>query len=515
MITTGAVPLSIKFNGGLDTTTSPINIGNESSPNCKNVHTTLSGTLVRRNGYDDIVTATNGRVCNGVFDYWKDSITHYLITYYDKYLYKMDIGADNRLDNVLDSIVFSAQMANSTMEFEQFNDAGTNYLIMASYNRDTLQKYEGTNCSNLSSDTDMPKPKYIKQWKGYLFCANIENYESRVYYNDVSGAIIDDGDWSATKYEDIRTNDGDYITGLAVLKGRLYTFKRNSIHRWTYLGGSPLWSIKDAVNGVGAISSKSIINMTHPKYGEVLVFLAPDARFYAFDGSQAIPISSKIETENYVSEFNLSRLNRDYLQVACAVDYQYRHWYVCSVPTGATNDWTVIWDYYTDSWWVFDIDMSACAIVQSGGERNLYFGSDVSKLYRFDYGNSDDSANIAVNYDTKKFSHDNIPILKSQHYLDIQLRNVPATSINVKQKSDWATSWSDAEVKSCDGGGFILGTSKLGDTLGGPDGLYATVDLPNINNTQQIRFYSSDDDPAWQIYAADLVTSGEGYGKGS
>ena len=101
---TNAVPLPIKFNGGLSTITSPMNIENHESPNCKNVHTNLTGTLMRRNGYDDIGTAGSGTLSNGIFDYWKNPDTHYLIAYFDRYLYKMDVGSNGILDGTLDSI---------------------------------------------------------------------------------------------------------------------------------------------------------------------------------------------------------------------------------------------------------------------------------------------------------------------------------------------------------------------------------------------------------------------------
>jgi len=266
---TNVVGVPVKFGGGLNTLSGPLNIADDQSPNCKNVHSNLAKTLQRRNGFASLGTVASGVTGNGLFDYWYTSSTHYLMGYFGKYLYKMD-APSNILDGTFDNISLGTEMSNSILEFEQFNQGGVSYLIMASHARDKLQKFRGGDAAttDLSADTDLVKPKYIKQWLGYLFCANIENYESRVYYNITSGTIVGSTDWSSTDYQDIRTNDGDYIGGQAILRGRLYTFKKYSIHRWTYLGSTPLFSVKTAVSGTGCISSKTIVNISHPKYGD-------------------------------------------------------------------------------------------------------------------------------------------------------------------------------------------------------------------------------------------------------
>lgn len=504
--------IPLEFHGGLNTLSGPMSIADNETPNCLNVHTNLMGTLERRKGYSELDDVTAGSNGNGIFDYRKDADTHYMVSYIGQYLYKMDVTA-NALDGTLDTVAFGTQMDNNTMEFEQFSDAGVEYLVMATHSRNTLQKWTGIGATtDLSPDTDMPKCKYIRQWKGYLFCANIENYESRVAYNTTSGAIKDNGDWDATDYQDIRTNDGDYITGLSLLKGRLYTFKRYSIHRWTYLGGVPLFSIKEAVSNVGAVSSKSIRNVTHPKLGEVLMFLAADANFYAFDGTQVHLLSSKINIDNGVSTFNMSKLNRDFLYKSCAVDYDQRHWYLCSVATGADNNWTVVYDYYTDSFWPFDIAMNACGLVESGGKKNVYFGQDDGAVYRFDDGNTDNGSDVKSQWDGKKLGYKNRAILKKHRYIDLHFKNTPSNIVNFYHRSDWAVGFGTAKALAITDGGFILGTSKLGDTLGGPGGVHKTVDLPVINNTEQIKIYTCDSYEPWQLYAADIVVEGLGYG---
>lgn len=511
---TNAQSISIKYNGGLNTQSGPLSIADNESPNCKNVHTNLVGALLRRNGHTEFSDSTVVRDGWGIFDYWKDANTHYLMVHISNKLYSMDIGTNNEFDGTLDELTLGYSMGAAPIEFEQFDEGGTNYLVMSTHNRDTLQKWNGSGATTIvSDDTNLPKPKYIKVWKGYLFCANIANYESRVYYNSTSGNITSATGWSATDYQDIRTTDGDFITGLALLKGRLYTFKRYSIHRWTYTGATPLFSIKEAVTGIGTISSKSIKNINHPKYGEVLVFLGADARFYAFDGSQAWPISVNIETDNDgVSEFNLSKLSRPNLYKACADNYKTRHWYTCWVATGNDNNWCVLWDYYIDTWWPFDgMDATSCGVAQHGGKQVLFFTKADGKVYRFDDGNDDDGSNITAIHDSKHFSGGNVPLLKSNHYMDLQLRNVNR-NISLYKKSDWDVSFGTAETISCNGGGFVLGTSKLGDTLGGAEAVHKTADLPTIDHMQQYRIYSSDTSAPWALYGADIVLTSRGFG---
>ncbi len=509
----------IPFGGGLNTTSGPLNIADNESPNCKNVCSGVSGTIQRRNGYSTLGGASMGEANtdgNGVYDYWTDENTHYLMAYIGTSLYKTD-SVGGSFDGVMDAVTFGTAMSNNYMEFEQFNVSGTNYLIMATHGRDKLQKYDGTTCTDLSTDADMPKPKYIKQWMGFLFCANLSGYESRVYYNTSSGNISGSTDWSSTKFEEIRTDDGDFITGQAVLKGRLYTFKRYSIHRWTYYGGTPLFGIKTAVSGIGAVSSKSIININHPKYGDILVFLGADGRFYAFDGSNVVPISAKIENDNRVSEFNLSKINRTNATKACAVDYKEKHMYMCWAPTGTNNNWCISWDYYNDAWWPLQgINARSCGVGESGGKHLVYFMVDTGSVYVFDSGNSDGSSNISAVYDTKNFNYGNQTMLKGHRYIELQLKNIGSYSLNLQHRSDWVTSWGDAASLSMYGDGFILGDDVNGvlgtSQLGGNTGTMRTEDLPIISHSEQFRFSTNNTNPAWQVYAADIVLGATGYG---
>ena len=63
-------------------------------------------------------------------------LLHYLICYLDGTLYKIDVSG-SAFDGNLDAITFGSAMSDDIMEFEQFNDAGTNYLLMSISNTPT------------------------------------------------------------------------------------------------------------------------------------------------------------------------------------------------------------------------------------------------------------------------------------------------------------------------------------------------------------------------------------------
>jgi len=115
------------------------------------------------------------------------------------------------------------------------------------------------------------------------------------------------------------------------------------------------------------------------------MFLGSDAKFYIFDGNQTYPVSQKIETSNGVSEFDLSKVNKSFLDKACAVDYKERHWYVCFIPLSTTNDWVIVYDYYTGAWWpMSDIQGFSCAIGLHNGQRQLFFIENNAQVEEFD-----------------------------------------------------------------------------------------------------------------------------------
>jgi len=505
-------PITVEFGGGLDTTPGILNTPSNSSPNCKNVYSGLSNILQRINDYRVLATSASGTTGNGIFKFNQSSTVQKLIVYLDDELYKID-SVDNSYDGTLDSIAFATNMSNAAMEFAQINEGGTEYLVMATHARDTLQKYDGTTVTDLSADADTPKPKFITPWRGYLFCANMEGNESRTSYNDIATVMTTATAWTALDYQDIFTSDGDIVTGQAILKGRLYTFKNNSIHRWTYFGGTPLFGVKDAAS-IGAVSSKSIVRISHPKLGEVLVFLAPDKRIYAFDGSEVHPLSAKIEYDNDVSEFSLAKLNGDSISSACALNNDVRHWYMCWVPVSSVNNWCLLYNYYTGAFWPCDtMSARSCVIGRDGGTNKAYFVGDDGLVKEADYA-ATTVRTITANYYTAKFTSGIYPALKANKYFDVYAKNIPSSTLSFYHRSDWTAAWADIAFLDLDGSGFVLGTSALGTgLLGGAAAVHRTVDMPYLSHMEQFRFYSSNSNTSWVIYGANMVVKGIGYGQ--
>lgn len=513
MVTLNTSSVPIPFGGGLRTV-SPLEAADNQSINCKNVHSDKDKILLRRKGTTALGTAGSGTTGNGMFEYLSTPTTRFLMSYVDAKLYKMDHDGTN-YDGTLDEISFDTAMADDYMEFAQITESGTSYLVMSTHSRSVLQRWDGVTgvTIDLSSDANLFAPKFIMPWRGFLFCANMSGLENRVGYNNVQNAYIGATDWVGTDFQTISTNDGDVITGLAILRGRLITFKNFSIHKWDYLGGVPLFEIKEVVTGIGTPSSKSIININHPRLGEILMFLGSDKKFYAFDGNQVIPISTNIEKDNSISEFNMTKIDKANHNKAASVNYRKRSWAVNFVPTGTSNDWCLVWDYSVDSWWPFDqLDAVSCGIAQHGGDDDLFFMEDDGVVVQFDRGNTDQGSGINANYETKKFDAGQMPLLKETDHVDIHARNTPDSALNFYHRADYKPSWGDAKSLDLDQGGFILGTSLLGDTLGGASAGIITVDIPSINQLIQFRLGGTDSATPWELISMQMVLSGVGHG---
>lgn len=505
------------FSGGLNTATSTKGISINQSPNCLNVHSNLYKSLEARKGCTAVSSAATSELTGRgsfIYPYWYGNTLRYqLISFWQDKMYMME-----NLNGTYTSITLGSAQFNDTYEGTVYSTYGTNYFIFTNHALTTPQVYTGGTTTTSLNTATMESCKFVLAWKNHLFCAytkesgTIFPYRLRRTNTGTYGSGATDWTASVAGYDDIVTSDGDYITALRGLRNYMYVFKRNSIFRVAYLGGSPLVEIKQMAS-VGSDAPQTIKNVTLLNGDEILIFLGTDNKLYLFDGyNNPQSISELIFDDNKISQYSIPKINKTVREYACAANYSRRHWYVIGFAVGSSsNNAGYIIDYYSAPFSIFPIKgwNASCYInaEDSLGVRNLYFQEYDGKLYQADIGNSDAGTSIEAYWESSKIKTDKFPSLKKAQQVQTIVETKGNYTINFRYRTDDFIPWNSTTINQKGEGGdllgstFILGTSKLGTTEDTID----TIDIPQLFNFIQFKIDDTSSNPKMNLYRIDLL----------
>ena len=526
MIKTPIFPIE-DFAGGLNTATGSKGIAVNQSPNCLNVHSNLYKTLETRQGCLEVnssaVAQTTG---NGsfVYPYWLNGTLHEkLLCFWGAKLYGMD-----SLSGTFSEITLATAQTSDTFSGTIYSNTTTNFFIFTNQHMDTPQvycassSYDDTATTNLNTSV-MDSCKFVISWKRHLFCLYTKEsgveYPYRIRRTNVGTYGSAATDWTAgvAGYDDVITSDGDYITGVRGLRNYLYIFKRNSIFRVAYLGGSPLIELKQ-MSSVGTDAPQTIKNITLLNGDELIIFLGTDNKLYLFDGyNNPQSISELVNEDNGMSSYSLKKMNKNMRPYSCACDYPRRHWYVIGMPFGSsTNNAGYIIDYYSTPFSIYPIkgwNMSSMVAMEDGfGVKNLYYQAYDGKLYQADTGNSDNGTAIEAYWESPKYKTDKYPMLKKAQQAQLITKSVGDYEFNFRYRSDDNISYSSATINqkgvaNSRLGSFILGTS----TLGCSEDTVFVKDIPQLFNFIQFKIDDTSSNPRINLMRIDLLGTSPGY----
>lgn len=301
---------------------------------------------------------------------------------------------------------------------------------------------------------------------------------------------------TGTGYDDIITPGDIGITGFGQLSGRLYVFKKYSVHRFTYLGGSPLIDVKQVKSSLGTKSPRTIVNVEVPGEGERIFFLSTDRQICQFDGYQALPVSEPIQTDNGYSSVYMNAINQSYLETCWAMVIPHRHWVVFFVPIGAatTPNYAIVYDYYAKSFWPYDTMpfLSGC-ISDNGAGVRLPYTQGTGYAYNYDSGNTDDTSAITASWESGKLDAGAIPVLKKARQAVVSLKAVGAYDLTFGYRTNWTTAWTSAPVMS-------QATNQH------------VRDIPKLFNLIQMKLSDSTSTTGFEVYGLDMIGDTRGVG---
>jgi len=383
--------------------------GNEGSE-VQNFLFNADGSLTKRNGsvlYNS-ATISSGKPIGSLYRFYKSTTTaKKMLSVCDGTLYEGD--------DTLGTWASKGSLgADTSCSFETWED--TCYIA----NGTVFKQWDGTTLSDVSGSP--PIGKYVVFRKDRLYVAGVSANPNRLYFCDTG----DPTTWNAgTNYIDIRSNDGDVITGIMPMRDYLVIYKRNSI--WLLSGNSAAnFFLTQVSETVGCKASGTLVPFENVHY-----FLH-DTGIYAFDGSSPINVSDKVQPE-------IDGIQRQYFENAKAVVYKRQYW-LSYTASGTANNSILAHDLRLGVWSILKGLFASSFCIWAGGDDSgeIYAGDSQDGFVRkLDTGTADDGAEIETKFMSKSFDLDGNPLRYKEIKQIFLITSLSAISPTVILTLDW------------------------------------------------------------------------------
>lgn len=365
-----------------------------------------------------------------------------------------------------------------------------------------LYTYTGSGTASVVAAA--PLGKYLVIWRNYAFIFGIIGSPN----NGRHSALSDYTSWPAanTFSNAFNTNDGDVITGVRILKGKLYVFKRYSVHRITYLGSNPTFQV-DQIVGIGTPSHYSIKEVDFGgEIGTVLVFPTTDKKLAVFDGYNFQIINdSMIEESNDLfavgddQPISFSDMDFTYADLFHAVNKSNTSEYIlyCVLSGDTSVNYAFVFDYKTGGIYPYDgqIFSSSCYATSTSKAKKLYCAGYTGYMWEMESGNDDDGSAINAYWVSGKIKPAQASLLNRMLQTWIHLKEASSGStinLSFQYRLDWNTTWNTAVNVNFDrNDSYAFGKT-------------AAIDIGTIDNMFQIKLSDNSSNPASVIYGIDL-----------
>lgn len=269
---------------------------------------------------------------------------------------------------------------------------------------DQVQSYDGTNIGAVSASGSMAGARFLKAFKNRLWAAGKKDDTGLLEYTKIGYPEV----WvpqPASLAGAIRvaaTGSGHACTGLEVFRNKLYWFSHSKMHEVMADGEQTSWTNHVISDRYGCIAPDSLVAAPNAliflSAGGVMSYGAQPS-IYSDDGSGFANVSQAIN--NVIMAYPSASLaktvgafydNRYFLALGATVyiaDFDKRTKLGGRIPQ---PPWTR--HVYTG------LTVKSLHVTR-GDEYGIYAGGNDGKLYRLDYGESDNgAAGIALRYDT-------------------------------------------------------------------------------------------------------------------
>ena len=249
--------------------------------------------------------------------------------------------------------------------------------------------------ADAASTTVLLKARHSVMSKNYYIVGNVRSYNTlnsgtTDYPSHIFFSLLNQpSSMTAVRFIEIRTGDGEEITGLGTMFDKVNIFKESSIHELSFTvlnlrtqGGD--WVLSEVVDGFGVIAPRTLANT-----GQFYVFLSKDG-VRLWDGGRRSRLNVTEESRIISDDIKPiidSIISAGTYKSAVGVYYPKQEWYVLSYedptkfPRGRNNS-TIIYDFATAQWypicnWLVD----SFAVQDGGGDKGQLLYGDAGDGY--------------------------------------------------------------------------------------------------------------------------------------
>lgn len=205
-------------------------------------------------------------------------------------------------------------------------------------------------------------PRYLEIFQNSLFMIGSSQFPSTAFFSELGEPenVLPESNF------EVRTNDGDILTGGKFYGNALFLFKKNSFSK--VIGNDTTnFSLLDVSDQYGCLSNRSVV-----VYNDIMLWLDRKG-ICRYNGATPEIISTKIE-QTFLNMNIDAAINN-----ACGVHDKYRNQVTWGIPVnGATfNNLTIVYDYLADAWTTKDgYNPAITSYVQSSFPRQrVFYGS--------------------------------------------------------------------------------------------------------------------------------------------
>jgi hypothetical protein len=214
-------------------------------------------------------------------------------------------------------------------------------------------------------------PRYMEIFNNQLMMAGFSSALSTLYWSDIG----EPEGVRAESFAEVRTNDGDRLTGLRAYFNDLIISKERSLHRLS--GDNPdAFTLQQITDQFGCLSNRTMI-----VYNNNMLFLDSKG-IMRWNGAGVDDISTRIE--DIFARMNVSAAREN------AVGFHNRLnnevWIAIPIDGSTTNNLIIVYDYLTDSFAFYDGPVpSTLALVQGRLEaKTPLYGGYTGTIAYFD-----------------------------------------------------------------------------------------------------------------------------------
>jgi hypothetical protein len=223
-------------------------------------------------------------------------------------------------------------------------------------------------------------PSFIEQHENRLFIAGISASPSTFYFSEEGEPEHFEADFGF----EVRTNDGDTISGMKSYNGNLMVFKQSSFHS---VNTSALsfanWQITEVSSEYGCLSNRAVTT-----YENFCVFLDRKG-IIEYNGANINILSTKIDP--IFQRMNVSAAQKE----ACMAYDKQRNQILCDIPVdGATmNNLTVVYDIINQAWTTYKGYNSAITTIakREFNTKQVFYGGYSGLVSSFGVSNLTDN----------------------------------------------------------------------------------------------------------------------------